>query len=156
MIKNYLKMAIKILGRRKFFTFISLFGISITLMVMTIISSFIDSEVGQNSPISKRDRIVLLQELSMILKVKDTIWSVDSNLIDGMMFYDSSFVLQDNNRSVSTSSIGYKYLDQNLREVPGAVNTSFFSPNHTDDLFRDDQKLTFRSLYTDYSILGNI
>ena len=142
-------MAIKVLGRRKFFTFISLFGISITLMVMTIISSFIDSEVGKNAPVSKRDQIVFLPELSMILMVKDTIWSVDSTEIDGIMHYDSSFTLQDNDRSVSTSALGYRYLEDNLRNVAGAQLISFYSPGHTDDLFRGDQKLTLSTIYTD-------
>ena len=37
MIKNYLKLAFKVLLRRKFFTFISLFGISFTLVVLMVL-----------------------------------------------------------------------------------------------------------------------
>ena len=35
MLKSYLKLAWKVLLRRKFFTFISLFGIAFTLVVLT-------------------------------------------------------------------------------------------------------------------------
>ena len=36
MLRNYLKLALKVLLRRKFFTFISLFGIAFTLVVLTV------------------------------------------------------------------------------------------------------------------------
>lgn len=42
MLKNYLKIAWKVLLRRKFFTFVSLFGITFTLVVMTIVVAFVD------------------------------------------------------------------------------------------------------------------
>ena len=42
MLKNYLKMAVKILLRRKFFTFISLFCISFTLIVLMVVVAFYD------------------------------------------------------------------------------------------------------------------
>ena len=35
MFSHYLSLAVKVLLRRKFFTFISLFGISFTLLVLT-------------------------------------------------------------------------------------------------------------------------
>ena len=37
MLKNYMKMAIRVLLRRKFFTFVSLFGISFTLLFWIVI-----------------------------------------------------------------------------------------------------------------------
>ena len=36
MLKHYLSLAVKVLLRRKFFTFISLFGISFTLLVLMV------------------------------------------------------------------------------------------------------------------------
>lgn len=36
MLENYFKIAIVVLGRRKFFTFISLFGISFTLTILMV------------------------------------------------------------------------------------------------------------------------
>lgn len=42
MLKNYLKLAWKVLLRRKFFTFVSLFGITFTLLVLMIAAAFVD------------------------------------------------------------------------------------------------------------------
>jgi putative ABC transport system permease protein len=56
MLKNYFKIAIAVLKRRKFFTFISLFGISITLTILMVITAFFDHLVGPKYPDYKRDR----------------------------------------------------------------------------------------------------
>jgi putative ABC transport system permease protein len=45
MLKNYLKIAIAVLKRRKFFTFISLFGISFTLTIITVALAFLNKYV---------------------------------------------------------------------------------------------------------------
>lgn len=42
MLKSYLKIAWKVLLRRKFFTFISLFGISFTLLVLMLVTAVMD------------------------------------------------------------------------------------------------------------------
>jgi putative ABC transport system permease protein len=56
MLKNYFKIAIAVLRRRKFFTFISLFGISFTLTILMVATAMTDKLVGQNYPDLKRDR----------------------------------------------------------------------------------------------------
>lgn len=67
MLKNYFTIAIAVLKRRKFFTFISLFGISFTLTVLLVATSFVDNMVGANYPETERDRtlyILTLQQKS--------------------------------------------------------------------------------------------
>jgi putative ABC transport system permease protein len=56
MLKNYFKIAIAVLRRRKFFTFISLFGISFTLTLLIVLTAFIDKVVNDDYPDRKRDR----------------------------------------------------------------------------------------------------
>jgi putative ABC transport system permease protein len=56
MLKNYFKIAIAVLKRRKFFTIISLFGISITLTILMVLTAFIDKVVNDSYPDGKRDR----------------------------------------------------------------------------------------------------
>jgi putative ABC transport system permease protein len=56
MLKNYFKIAIAVLKRRKFFTFISLFGISITLAILMVTTSFVDHMTGARYPEFKRER----------------------------------------------------------------------------------------------------
>jgi putative ABC transport system permease protein len=65
MIKNYLKVALKILGRRKFFTFISLFGIGITLMVLLVATALLDYIFAARTPEIHADRMLGVFELTM-------------------------------------------------------------------------------------------
>ncbi len=57
MLKNYLKIAFKVFLRRKFFTFISLFGIALTLIVLVIAVSLWDHVFGPHSPETSPDRV---------------------------------------------------------------------------------------------------
>jgi len=63
MLKNYFKIAIAVLRRRKFFTFISLFGISFTLTILMVLAAFIDKVVGTSYPDKKRDRSLYVVRL---------------------------------------------------------------------------------------------
>jgi putative ABC transport system permease protein len=65
MLKNYFKIAIAVLKRRKFFTFISLFGISFTLTILIVLTAFVDNITSANYPEVNRDRslyIISIQE----------------------------------------------------------------------------------------------
>jgi putative ABC transport system permease protein len=63
MLKNYFKIAIAVLKRRKFFTFISLFGISFTLTILMVLTAFINKVIGDNYPDKKRDRSLYINRL---------------------------------------------------------------------------------------------
>jgi putative ABC transport system permease protein len=65
MIKNYFKVALKVLGRRKFFTFISLFGISITLLVLLVATALLDYVFAARTPEVHADRMLGVYALSM-------------------------------------------------------------------------------------------
>lgn len=56
MLKNYLKIAFKVFMRRKFFTAISLFGISFTLVVLMVFTAIFDHIFGPLPPETKADR----------------------------------------------------------------------------------------------------
>ncbi len=65
MLKNYLKVALKVLARRKFFTFISLFGICVTLLVLMVVSAIVDHSFAPHSPETRSDRTLGIYHLSM-------------------------------------------------------------------------------------------
>lgn len=64
MLKNYFKIAITVLKRRKFFTFISLFGISFTLTILVVLAAFIDKVVNDRYPDKKRDRSLYANKMT--------------------------------------------------------------------------------------------
>jgi putative ABC transport system permease protein len=126
MLKNYFKIAIAVLKRRKFFTFISLFGISFTLTILLVLTAFIDKVVGDSYPDKKRDRSLYITRISQVGKesmssgyasyyflnhyagsmktpVKMTIFST----ISGTNTYI-------NNKKIA---VDYKYVDANYWEI---------------------------------------
>jgi putative ABC transport system permease protein len=60
MLKNYLKIAFKVFLRRKFFTFISLFGIALTLIVLVVAVALWDHVFGPQPPETYADRLITL------------------------------------------------------------------------------------------------
>lgn len=149
MIKNYFKLAIKVLGRRKFFTFISLFGISFTLMILMVITAFLDHELGKHAPMSDRDKMVFLDRLVTTLEVIDTVPMVDSSLIDGVMRYDTTYDYVDRRPSYSSSSLSYTFLNNHLKNIDGAEQESFYQPGGSFDVFINSNKLSLSAIYTD-------
>lgn len=65
MLKNYFKIAIAVLKRRRFFTFISLFGISFTLTILMVMTAFIDKVVNDDYPDRKRDRSLYINGIEL-------------------------------------------------------------------------------------------
>jgi putative ABC transport system permease protein len=60
MLLNYLKIALKVLLRRKGHTAISLFGITFTLMALVLVAALIDHAVGPVGPERRQDRILVV------------------------------------------------------------------------------------------------
>lgn len=65
MLTNYFKIAIAVLKRRKFFTFISLFGISLTLTIIIVLTAFMDYLISPAPPDVKRERSLYINILRL-------------------------------------------------------------------------------------------
>jgi putative ABC transport system permease protein len=62
--RSYLKLALKVLARRKFFTFISLFGISMTLVVLMVATAVLDNFYAPRAPESRFGRVLVITRLT--------------------------------------------------------------------------------------------
>ncbi len=102
MLKSYLKLSLKILGRRKFFTFVSLFGIGFTLLVLTLAAAGLDHIFGQYPPETRGDRTLVIDAIRM--QGKD---------------------------SMSTGPGGYALYDRYMRGLPGVERLSIVSQPET-------------------------
>ncbi len=71
MLKNYIKIAFKVLLRRKFFTFISLFGISFTLLILMLVVAGASNYLSPAKPGSKLDRSLMVPYLGIIVIHED-------------------------------------------------------------------------------------
>jgi putative ABC transport system permease protein len=98
MLKNYLKLAMKVLVRRKFFTFVSLFGITFTLVVLVLASALLDHAVAPFPPEVNQGRTL------------------------GVYFAAMSSEHMRRN-----GGAGFRLLDGYLRDVPGVERMSIVS-----------------------------
>lgn len=128
MLTHYLKTAWKVLLRRKFFTLISLFGISFTLVVLMVAAAIIDNSFGPNVPEVHQDRTVTV--------FRATMYGPNSTWNGGA---------------------GYKLLDRYVRNLPGAERFSISSNPGPAQSFVGGQKVTLQLRRTDadyWKILG--
>jgi putative ABC transport system permease protein len=65
MLRHYFVLAVKVLLRRKFFTFISLFGISFTLLVLTVVAALFDHTFGPGQEEPRQDRTLYASQALM-------------------------------------------------------------------------------------------
>jgi putative ABC transport system permease protein len=65
MLLSYLKIAWKVLQRRKFFTFISLFGISFTLMILLVVYALYDHTIGPHTPEKRIDQLLFINKMEL-------------------------------------------------------------------------------------------
>ncbi len=115
MIRNYLKIAMKVLLRRKFFTFISLFGVSLTLVVLLVATAMLDHVFAAQAPEVLGDRT--LGVYSMTMRGSDSIWS---------------------------GFAGYQFLDRFVRpmtKLPYVEAVTFFSMPATGISYLDGKKI---------------
>lgn len=153
MLKNYLKVAFKVLGRNKFYTFISLFGISFTLMVLMLTVAFLQNEMGKNRPFGNKDKVLLVSGLKMQGFEREETITIDSTkLEDGAWKYDTTRteeILWNQPNNTSNSSVGYKFLKDEIMTLKTPELVCVYSPMQTIDVFPNDQKLSLTTSYTD-------
>ncbi|HWN44499.1 MAG TPA: ABC transporter permease [Thermoanaerobaculia bacterium] len=123
MIRNYLKVALKVLARRKFFTFISLFGISITLLVLLVTAAIFDHELAPHYPETRSDRTLGIYQLTM-----------------------------SGPQNTQNSDPGYYFLDRYARPLaalPGVEKFSIVSTRQTAASYVDGKKIESQLRRTD-------
>ena len=68
MLRHYIKISLKVLLRNKFFTAISLFGISITLLILMMSTAVVYKVVSPGKPQSRLDRMLFLTDIKYTQK----------------------------------------------------------------------------------------
>ena len=144
-----LKLALRILRRRRFFTFISLFGISFTIMALVVVAAMGEATLGDNPPFGDRDRLVIASHFRAEQVEPDTSYVIDSTLVDGRMLYDSTLEIGEQTTSDNNSGLSYYLYDRFMRDVDGARLGSFSSPSASFNVYLDGRKVELAANYTD-------
>ncbi len=145
MISNYIKLVIRALGQNKFFTSISLFGISFTLAILMLIISMLETEVDTNPALSERDKMVLVPNLQLKKIFYDTIYSYDSTMYNGEIVIDFRYKLYEQGSSNSNNELAHWFLEEHLDDIPNAVNQTFFNRNQV-----NNSKVELKAVYADH------
>jgi putative ABC transport system permease protein len=98
MLLSYLKLAVKVLLRRRVFTAISLFGISFTLLVLVVAAAVLDQVTAPRAPETRQERTLGVYRVRMT--GDDNVWQ---------------------------SQGGYGLFDRYMRGLPGVERMSIFS-----------------------------
>lgn len=120
MFENYIKTAIKVLLRRKFFTFISMFAITFTLLVLIVAAAMLDFIFAPHAPETRLDRTLGVYNMGLT----------------GEHFARTGFG-------------GYKLLNEQLRNLPGAERMSIVHIQASATTYVDGRKITVWLKHTD-------
>ncbi|HLX93162.1 MAG TPA: FtsX-like permease family protein [Puia sp.] len=124
MLKNYFKIAIAVLKRRKFFTFISLFGISFTLTILMVLAAFIHKVVGDDYPDTKRSRSLFVTELQ------------ETGMSQGGM-------------SSASGAPSYWFLNKYAATLKSPEKVTLFSSSRGTNTYVNNKKIALYYKYTD-------
>ena len=113
MLRHYLTMTLAVLKRRPFYTAISLFGISFTLLVLMVVTAIADHALAPMAPESRQDRMLGVHSARM--SGPNSAWS---------------------------SEAGYLLLDKYARDLPGVDTLTIFSSAATATTYLGDQRIT--------------
>lgn len=115
MLRHYLILATKVLLRRKFFTFISLFGIAFTLVVLVVVSALMDHSLAAEAPESRQDL---------------------------MLGVHAATQYGDKSGERIHGHGGFKLFDRYARNLPGVEHLTIFTNSNALYSFVDGRKVT--------------
>ncbi len=101
MFLNYLKIAYAVFLRRKFFTFINLFGITFTLAILMIVVAMLDHTFGENPP------------------------EVNQNRTLGIYRVNALATNEDGDNLTNSGMCSYHLIDEYLQDIPGVEVASY-------------------------------
>ena len=118
--KNYFKLTLKVLRRRKFFTFISLFGISLTLVVLMVATAALDNFFAPRAPESRFGRVLVVYRLS-----------------------------ERGPDATESSEPGFRFIEEYVRTLPGVEAVTAFSNGRDISIYKGADRIDVTLKRTD-------
>ncbi|WP_254411421.1 ABC transporter permease [Dyadobacter diqingensis] len=127
MLINYIKIAWKVLLRHPFYTFITLFGISLTLTVLMVITSFLDHLFGAHYPETKRNKTLYI----------------------GMVIQTDSA-----RTSISSGPATFSFLNKYAKSLKTPEKVTIFSNFSFSNTYVNGKRIKLNTKYTDAEFWG--
>jgi putative ABC transport system permease protein len=121
MLKNYFKIAIAVLKRRKFFTFISLFGISFTLTILIVLTAFLDHLFSPAYPDLNRDRELFVNRIRLEATKK---------------------------QGMSMSPLSFYFFDHYVAKLKTPSKVAVYTGGEVSNGYKDNRKIVVELKYT--------
>lgn len=115
-----LKLALKVLLRRKFFTLVSLFAVTFTLLVLLVATALLDGTFAPEAPEDRPERTLLVTNAQA-----------------------------KGEHATRTGWAGYKLLVRTLPELPGVERSAIFASQRKVTTYHEGRKLTCQTRRTD-------
>jgi putative ABC transport system permease protein len=122
MLSNYIKMTWAVMKRRKFYTFISLFGISFTLLTLIVLSAFIDNTFHANYPEPFRDRT---------------------------LYADRIIISSTKEGWINSGPLPFRLIEDKVKKMTSPEKVAMVSYERTTNAFSGNQKFKLNYRYTD-------
>lgn len=149
MITNYIKMAWRVLGRKKFFTAISLFGISFTLGLLMVILAFFQNELGTDRPLTNKNDIITVHSFEMRKNYVDTIPEIDTSLVGGEEVYDTTYRYENVGQSTSNSNVSDNLFRDYFSNMNSVDVRTIYSVTQGVNIYHNGSKFALNILNTD-------
>jgi putative ABC transport system permease protein len=120
MLRHYLTMTFAVLKRRPFYTAVSLFGISFTLLVLMVMTAMADHALAPMAPESRQARMLGVH--SAVMWGPNNTWSSDA---------------------------GYKLLNDHARNLPGVEELTIFGSFQTVTTYLGERRISSQLKRTD-------
>lgn len=120
MLRNYIKIAWKVLARNKFFTFVSLFGISLTISILLVLATLFDQIVGKHYPVGPDDHLIYVATVSQ----------------------------EDGKGSGWNGGVGYYLIDNFIQKMKTPQRIGFITQWKNTNSFVGDRKINLTLTYT--------
>jgi len=125
MLKNYIKTAFKVFLRRKFFTFVSLFGICFTLTVLMVVTATLEYTIASYPPEVNADRTLVVSEVGL-----------ERDLPEG-------------NITGIRSGVGSELMDSYIRKLQVPEKIALYSRREAVVSYRGDDRVDLELMYVD-------
>lgn len=149
MLKNYFILALRVLKRRKFFTFITLFGISFTLGILMVLISFMDSSLGSVSPLSQKDDMVYIGSLRLSRYHYDTTMVIDTVMRAERVVFDTTYNTTEAGSSNWNSDANNQIFENYLSDLSSMETMCLLNSSNEYVVFKEGVKIEMDVLLSD-------
>ncbi len=115
-----------------------------------VYTSFVDTQLGNNPPLSEKEKMIFMQRFEMRKEYFDTIPKIDTLYEESGVRYDTTEQIKGVGSSSSSSHFDVDFQEKYFTDIEGSENFSFYTTSSTYDVFINNSKLTIDATYTDH------